>query len=351
MTDYYNLKVKSVVRETEDAVTIHFKQPLFRKVKYKPGQFLTLLVPVNGETLRRSYSMCSAPTLDSTVAVTIKRVEGGKVSNHLNDHAKSGDVIQVMKPMGHFGTEASKNKKRHIVLFGAGSGITPLMSILKSVLFYEPNSTVSLVYGNRNEQSIIFKEKLTEYKEKFGDRFNLVHVLSKPSENWGGYTGRIDETKVVNILNLLPKFSEEDTEYFLCGPHALMDMVETTLKKTKVPEFKIHHESFVSTKDPKKVAEELKSFKTHKVKILIDGEEHQLTVPPDKSILDVALDEGLDLPFSCQSGLCTACRGLCKEGKVKMVEGDGLSHDEIKEGYILTCVGHPQTEDVVIEIG
>ena len=351
MSDYINLKVKEIIKETDDTVTLHFKQPLFKKVKYKPGQFLTVIVPVNGKKERRSYSMSSAPVLDNHLAVTVKRVEDGRVSNYLNDHVKTGDSIELMQPMGTFTIEPDKNQSRHIVLFGAGSGITPLMSILKTILFFEPKSTVSLIYGNRNQSSIIFKDKLAEYKEKFGERFNLVNVLSRPESSWGGYSGRIDEPMAVNVLNRLPELPAESTEYYLCGPEGMMESVKAALKRRKVPVQKVYSESFVSTTTEEEVAEATSEIQTQQVAIVLDGEEHTITVPPSKSILDEGLDQGLDMPFSCQSGVCTACRGKCLSGKVKMVEGDGISADELAEGYVLLCVGHPLTNDVKIEIG
>lgn len=349
MADRYTLKIKDVVQETPDTKTIHFKQPLFKKVKYKPGQFLTLHLDIDGQKVTRSYSMSSNPDLDSTVAVTVKRVEGGLASNYINDHLQSGNSMQVSQPAGRFTLEANKNLQRHIVLFGAGSGITPLMSILKAVLFFEPQSTVSLVYGNREPGSVIFREQLDGYKQKFGERFNLLYTFTQPAHDWGGYKGRIDEAMCVNALNLLPGLEADSTEYYLCGPEGMMDNVKAGLKRLKVPSAKIYFESFTSSKEP---AEAMGSdtFETRQVKILMDGEEYEITVPPDKSILDTALDEGLDMPFSCQSGLCTACMGRCKSGQVKMVEGDALSDDEVAEGYVLTCVGHPLTDDVVIEI-
>ena len=176
MGDTISLKVKEVVRETSDSVTVHFKQPLFRKVKYKPGQFLTINFEIDGKKVSRSYSMSSAPNLDNTVAVTVKRVQGGLVSNYVNDKVSAGMSISMMQPVGKFTLEVDKNLQRHIVLFGAGSGITPLMSILKSVLFFEPKSTVSLVYGNRRTDNIIFQKQLQELKQKFGDRFQKLHA-------------------------------------------------------------------------------------------------------------------------------------------------------------------------------
>lgn len=348
MGDYYTLKVKDVVKETPDTVTIQFKQPLFKKVKYDAGQFLTLIIPVNGEKLRRSYSMSSAPNLDSHVGVTVKRVEGGIVSNYLNDNIKKGDSIEVMKPMGNFTLVPNKKGKRNIVLFGGGSGITPLMSILKSALYFEPNSTVSLVYANSHEDCIIFKKELDELKKKFADRFNLVHVLSTPKNMWNGHTGRMDTPMVMNIANLLPK-SDVGTEYYICGPEGMMEAVREGLKFMKVKDAAIHSESFVSSTSSEENVD-ASAFQTHSVKIQLHGDEYEVTVPPNKTILDAALDQGLDMPFSCQAGLCTACMGKCTSGEVKMTEEDTLSKDEVDEGYRLLCVGHPMSDDVVIEM-
>ncbi len=350
MSDYYTLKVKEVVQETTDTVTLHFKQPLFKKVKYKAGQFLTLLFTINGKQERRSYSMSSAPLLDNTVAVTIKRVEGGVVSNYVNDQVKAGDAIEVMQPLGNFTFEPDKKAERHLVLFGGGSGITPLMSILKTVLYFEPKTSVSLVYCNRHEGSIIFRKQLDELKEKFGERLNLVHVLSQPDKHWGGYAGRIDETMVVNILNLLPQTSESSTAYYICGPEGMMDAVKKGLKVRKVPQANIHTESFVSSVSEEELAAATSEITTQTVKITLDGETYEVVVRPDQSILEAGLDDGLDMPFSCQSGLCTACMGKKLKGEIKMIEPDGISDEEIKQGYVLLCVGHPLTPDVEVEI-
>ncbi|MCU0451452.1 MAG: ferredoxin--NADP reductase [Bernardetiaceae bacterium] len=351
---FYNLKVKDIVHETEDTITILLKQPLFTRVKYKPGQFLTLIVPINGKSERRAYSLSSAPNLDDALAVTIKRVPGGLVSNYLNDHLKVGDNMDIMEPMGNFCLDPDKNQSRHVVLFGSGSGVTPLMSIAKSVLLFEPKSAVSLIYGNRTMETVIFRQKIEEMQKKYGDRFKVVHVLSRAEEDWIGYHGRIDKTLAVNVLNLLPKFDKAKTEYFMCGPEGMMDEVTEALHLLQVPKERIHRESFVSS-----TAEEVKDEAALKasgiveqqVTVVLDGDEYTVTVPPTKTILEAALDAGIDVPYSCQSGLCTACRGHRKSGEVKMDEDEGLSESEIRDGYVLTCVSHPLSENVVIEIG
>ncbi len=346
----YSLKIKEITRETPDTFTIHFKQPLFSKIKYKSGQFLTIIVPINGKNERRAYSLSSAPNIDENLSITIKMIENGLVSNYVDKHFKAGDKMEVVEPMGHFCLEPDKNLERHIILFGAGSGITPLISMAKSILVFEPHSIVSLIYGNRNTQSIIFKQTIEEMQKKYGTRFNVVHVLSRPEEDWIGYKGRIDKVLTINVLNLLPKFDKDKTEYYLCGPEGMMNAVREALIYLQTPQEKIHHESFfnISTKDDTKNTTDTVS---RTVTIILDNEEFQINVKPNTTILEAGLDAGLDMPYSCQSGLCTACRGKKKSGEVKMDEDEGLSEMEIKEGYVLTCVGHPLSDDVVIEIG
>ena len=350
---FYSLKVKDITKETSDTITVHLKQPLFSKIKYKPGQFLTIVLPINGKSVRRAYSLSSAPTIDETLSITIKRVENGLVSNFVNDHLKVGDKMEIIEPMGHFCLEPDKNLSRHIVLFGSGSGVTPLMSIAKSILMFEPKSTVSLIYGNRNTDTIIFKAKIEEMQKKYGERFNIVHVLSRAEENWIGYKGRIDKSLAINVLTLLPKFDKDKTEYFMCGPEGMMDEVVEALNSLQTPKERIHRESFVSStaSEAKEDAKNAAGGIERDVMIILDDEEHRVTVKPGSTILEAGLDAGLDMPYSCQSGLCTACRGKKKAGEVKMDEDEGLSEMEIKDGYILTCVAHPLTDDVVVEIG
>lgn len=350
MSNYYNLKVKEIIKETTDTVTICLKQPLFKKIKYKAGQYLTVIFKINGQEVRRPYSMSSTSGLDNTVDFTVKRVEGGLVSNHINDNIKIGESIKIMEPIGNFALETNKTFQRHIVLIGAGSGITPLMSMLKSILFIEPKSVVSLVYGNRNEGSIIFEQKLKELKDKFGDRFNLVYSLSQPTGQWNGYKGRIDEEKITNILNLLPKLPSDQTEYFLCGPNEMMENAEKGLKKHKVPSRRIHKESFFAT-ETNLNSNTAADLQDRKINFSLEGRSYELPVASGKSILDAALDEGIDAPFSCQSGLCTACRGKKISGEVLLKDPEGLSDQEINDDYILTCVCYPLTDDVSIEIG
>jgi ring-1,2-phenylacetyl-CoA epoxidase subunit PaaE len=354
---YHTLKVREVVRETSDAISIVFEQPE-EKIKYKPGQFFTLIPSIEGKKVRRAYSVCTSPFVDPHPAVTVKRVEGGLVSNFLNDTLKAGDMLEVMEPMGVFTVEPQQEHKRHVILLGGGSGITPLMSIAKSVLHMEPDSQVSLIYANRNEDSIIFKSKLDELEKKYGERFHITHILEQEPVSWICPTGLLKPELLKQLLNKLPESAPEYTEYYMCGPEGMMVNVEETLKELQIPKQQVHRESFVAGKNEKVegAADPVKAAgddvpKSREVTVILDGEEHKFTVEPDKTILETALELDIDLPYSCQSGLCTACRGKCLSGKVKLDEEEGLSESEIDEGYVLTCVGHPLTDDVVIEIG
>jgi ring-1,2-phenylacetyl-CoA epoxidase subunit PaaE len=348
---YFQLRVKEVRKETEDTNTLIFDTPE-KPLEYKPGQFLTLILPEKDKEVRRSYSLCTSPFLDKDPAITVKRVEAGAISNYLNDHMKIGDVFDVMAPAGHFVPELDKNHAKKYVLFAAGSGITPIMSILKSILAVEHTSHVHLVYQNRNEQSIIFREELEKISEKYKTHFHLLNVLSQPAADWKVYTGRMDTAMVSDILMDISDNKVASCEYFLCGPVGFMQTIFDALIDFEVPEKQIHKESFYSgelkAKEKEKPAEVKESIM---VTIILDGEEYEVDVPSDKTILDAALDQDIDMPFSCQNGLCTACRGKLLAGNVTMEEEDGLSEEEINEGYILNCVGRPDGPGVRIEIG
>ncbi len=351
-TRYHKLKVTNIVKETPDTISVYLQQPAQSKIAYKPGQFLTLLIPMSGETVRRSYSMSSCPHTDKELCVTVKRVSNGKVSNYLNDNLKVGQELEVMEPMGSFALDL-RPIQRHVILIGAGSGITPLMSIAKAVLRMESSSIVSLLYGNRNQDTIIFKNALEELQKEFPNRFRVVHVLSQPNAGWTGHTGRLNRTLAIKLINELPKLDVYRTDYYMCGPVGLMEEMEGALNILYVPKDRIHKESFMAAPDtaPKLVADEGDgTVKTQVVTLIYEGSEYKVKVEPHQSILDAGLDMDIDLPYSCQSGLCTACRGKCVSGKVLMDEEDGLSAQEMKEGYVLVCVGHPLTSDVVIEI-
>lgn len=369
---YHLLKVKEILRETPDAITIVFDKPN-DEMSYEPGQFLTLIIPIEGKEIRRSYSLCTSPFIDPYPAVTVKRVASGKVSNYLNDTLKLGDTIQVMEPMGVFTIPMDAQNQRHVVMFGGGSGITPLMSLIKSLLHTEPKSRVSLIYANRHEQSIIFKDQLDILQQQYPERLHIMHVLEEASGTLACVGGLITTERVPDLLSQLP-FHENVTDYFLCGPQGMMDNVMAALRKLNIPPHQIHKESFVTSEASRSTKTEAsaelateaawdtsslpgayRTFhepvkETHEVTIMYDGETYKFAVDPQSTILQTALALDIDLPYSCQSGMCTACMGKCTSGRVKLDDEDSLTEDDLKEGYVLTCVGHPLTSDVVIKI-
>lgn len=348
---YHTLRVKDVIQEIEEAKTIVFEQP-DPKIEYKSGQFLTLILDIDGKSVRRSYSMCTSPYCDEDIAVTVKRVKGGTVSNYINENVKVGDFINVMEPMGNFTTEYLPDNKRHLIMFSGGSGITPMISIAKSTLKIEKDSIVSLIYANRDIDSIIFRDALQHLEETYEGRFHVIHILDNAPLEWQGHSGLLNHEMLLKLFERIPDWGIDKTTYLMCGPEGMMNNVETLLAQQNISSDKIYKESFVvGTIKKKEAAADKDKIITRDVTILYDGEEHIVTVPANQPILEAALDLEIDLPFSCQSGLCTACRGKCLSGSVKMDEEEGLSQAEKEAGYVLPCVSHPLTDDVKIEIG
>src|SRR5688572_23012309 len=254
---YFDLKVKNIVKETHDSISIVFEQPADRKIEYKSGQFLTLIVPVQGKEVRRAYSLCTSPFVDDDLAVTVKRVDSGLMSNWLPDNLKLGLKIKVMEPMGQFTTEYSKSNKRHIILFAGGSGITPMMSIIKSILTQEPDSICSLIYCNRDIDSIIFKNELDRLQTLDEGRLHVIHVLDNAPMNWQGYSGLLNHDMLSKLVERIPDWGIERTTYLMCGPEGMMKNVDTLLAARNISKEKIFKESFVQgtiDKDTKKEA-------------------------------------------------------------------------------------------------
>lgn len=350
---YQDLSVKAIVHETKDAISIAFEQPA-TPLTYKSGQFLTLITTINGKEVRRAYSLCSSPIVDKDLIVGIKRVEKGLMSNWLPDNLKVGAKVKVMDPMGQFTTEFNKENKRHLVMFAGGSGITPMMSIIKSLLIQEPDSICSLIYCNRDIDSIIFKDQFDKLQTTYEGRLHVIHVLDNAPMNWQGYSGLLNKEMLTKLFERIPNWGLDNTTYLMCGPEGMMKNVDVLLAEHKIPTEKIFKESFVTgviDKPKKEEAASSSEKKAREVTIRYDGNQYKITVEHNRTILETALDKGIDLPYSCQSGLCTACRGKALSGQVKLDEEEGLSKSERAEGYVLTCVGHPMTDDVVIEIG
>ncbi len=351
---FYTLNVRTVKAETADTNTVTFDIPADLKstFAYKPGQYLTLKFNLNGQEVRRAYSMCSSP-MEEGIAVSVKRVKDGLVSNHIGDKVKAGTQIEVMRPEGKFYIKPNPEQKKTYYLFGAGSGITPLMSILKTVLEEEPKSTVNLFYGNRNEDCIIFKSDLDMLQTRYAGQLVVEHILSQPKKeksgwlskakiSWTGKIGRLGAKTVKTFLADHPAHTQQ-SEYFICGPGDMISTVERTLKNMDLPAANIHAEHFTSN-----VAEgdKIKGAAGSLVKVHMNGEVIEVNVPSDKTILDTLIKEGYDPPYSCTSGACSTCLAKTIRGSVKMDVHYAIDDDEIAQGFILTCQSHPMTDEV-----
>ncbi|MEQ8472703.1 MAG: ferredoxin--NADP reductase [Marinoscillum sp.] len=347
---YQDLVIREVVQIAKEAVNLVFERPE-EPFNYKPGQFITIIKEIDGKKVRRAYSLCTTPFEDQYPAVTVKRVPGGIMSNHINDDFKAGDVVEIMEPMGMFTTDYDQSNERQVVFLGGGSGITPLYSLLRSVLIKEPKSKVALVYGNRSEEYIVFKDALEGLKKAYGGRIEVVHILEDNSSEYAAHSGRPTAETMRDIVDGLSISSK--TEFFICGPEPMMDIASKGLKLLGIADQNIRQESFDSGKTSPSVKAETKSKSnnTSEVTILMDGQEYVLNVDRDTPILDAGLDEEIDMPYSCQSGLCTACRAKCLEGEVDQEDAEGLSQSESDEGYVLLCIGKPLSDKVKVEVG
>ncbi len=344
------LKITKVKKETADAVSIYFKQPFFRKIKYMPGQYLTLLMNIDGKVERRCYSLNSAPNIDKEVSITVKRIKDGKVSNYIYDNIKEGMRMKVLYPMGSFTVETDSTNARHIILFGAGSGITPLMSILKSVLYAERESTVSLFYGNRDVESIIFNQDLNALRARYNGRLNLKHILENPGDFEDCYKGRVERSQVPKLLQSVPQYAESSTEFYICGPSGMMTEAEEGLKMAGVPEANIHIEKFTA---PPPSAEEIKAegafLENREVRVFHKGKEYFVPVKANRTILDATLDAGIKVPYVCMDGICGSCKAECSNGKVFMRKGHVLTKAEMEADMVLPCISKPMTNNVIIK--
>jgi ring-1,2-phenylacetyl-CoA epoxidase subunit PaaE len=345
-----SLTIKGVRKLTADAVEITFEQPSGGVLSYEAGQFLTFMLTIDGKEYQRSYSICSSPYTGELPKVGIKRVRGGIVSNYLNDYAHTGMVITSQLPSGRFTPTIVPPHVENYVLWAGGSGITPMMSIIKSVLQANPEGKVSLFYANRNEASIMFYEDLKSLQADYPERLHITHILEEPPAAWNGLTGLLSPERVQELLRPLLQ-SDLPLSHWMCGPAAMMEQVQKGYDALQIGN-QLHKEVFTVSgggTGAKKVSSHTQP-EVSRVVIHFDRETYAFEVPKGRSILDVALEQGIDLPHSCQSGICTTCMGKLKKGKVELEVQEALSEQEIEEGYVLTCVGHPLTEEVEIEI-
>lgn len=351
MVQFHKLKVSNVRKETADCVSIAFEVPDSLKSEYVfiQGQYLTLKLFVKGEEIRRSYSICSSP-FENELRIAIKRVKEGKGSRYINDVLNPGDVLEVMTPMGNFHSPLKSSHKKNYVFFAGGSGITPVFSIIKSVLQAEPDSSMILFFGNFSEENTIFKKKLDELAQSNSSRLKLHYVFEKPASPIDElYKGIISKEKTEALFEKHIS-SAADNEFFICGPKPMMDNVRETLEKKNTGSARIHVEYFTSAVD----APEKTISPSQKVNAMVTvvqyGIETKFELSSDgKPILDAAIEAGVDAPFACKGAVCATCRGKVLEGKVHMNKNFALTDAEVAEGFILTCQSHPLSLTVKVD--
>lgn len=349
MARFHQLKVKDIRRETAEAVSVAFEVPPQRIPEYlfKMGQYITLKLRVNGEEVRRSYSLCTAPH-EKELRVAVKVVQGGKGSGFINNNLKVGDSVDVMTPMGTFTTPLSGANKKHYVLFAGGSGITPMMSIIKSVLYIEKQSRITLVYANKNPGSAIFKTEIEKLQQDH-PAFKVFFVYDESQAGLHEYqSGLISTSRAGEIVNHLDCGKAD--EFFICGPAPMMENVKQALEAKKIEASRIHVEYFTAvTEAVEKALTGGESVRAH-VKVIQYGVETEFELETGgPSVLEAAIEAGVDAPFSCKGAVCCTCRAKVLEGKVKMNANYALTDTEVAEGYVLTCQSHPLTETVVID--
>jgi len=354
---FHPLVVKDVRPETADCVSVALDVPsdLREEFRFKAGQYLTVRATIGGEELRRSYSVCVAPEEDE-LRVAVKKVEGGRFSTWANDVLKPGDVLEAMPPMGRFTPKTfGDGRAKHYLAFAAGSGITPVMSILKSVLLSEPESRFTLVYGNKNRHSVIFREQIEGLKNRFMQRLRVFHVLSREFVDVPIFNGRIDGEKAEQFCGKLINLATVD-EAFICGPEAMILSVRDRLHALGMPQERVHVELFSSPDAPQKQHADWKAAHAEdtgpksQVFITLDGATFEMALAYNAdNILDAALRAGADLPYACKGGVCATCRARVTEGEVEMEVNYGLEPDEVAKGYVLTCQSHPKTPVVRVD--
>ena len=351
---FHKLKVKEVKKETPDCVSIAFEIPENLKTDFlfEQGQNITIKKEIDGEEVRRSYSICSSP-FENELRVAVKKVDGGKFSGFANADLKAGDQLDILPPTGRFNTKLHIQNAKQYLAIAAGSGITPVISIIKTTLQTEPASTFTLVFGNRGRSTIIFFEELEGIKNKYLKRFNFINILSREKTDAPINSGRID-TEKLSALNKLVDYKNTD-EFFICGPEEMIFCVKDFLEILNIDKKKIHFELFTTPGEKKRAIGSRQSANEEsgpksKITVKLDGRSFDFNLGFNgENILDAALKQGADLPFACKGGVCCTCKAKLLEGEVNMDVNWGLEQEEVEQGYILTCQSHPKTAHVVVD--
>ena len=351
-TRFHPLTIAEVTQETADAISLRFAVPpaLAEEFRFEPGQYLTLRATIDGEDLRRSYSICSPPDIGE-LRVAIKRVEGGVFSNWAIDTLKVGDTLDVMTPTGRFGLLGIPGDGRLHVGLAAGSGITPVLSIIQGVLAREKHSRFVLFYGSRNVESILFREQLEDLKDRHLGRLTVFHVLSRDEQDIAVLNGHLDDDKIRRTLGAMVPVHDID-HAFLCGPEEMLESLTGTLRDLGLREDQIHTERFVSAHGGRpRIAPRIdtEAAPACLATVIVEGKRREVPVAAGEAILDAALRAGVDLPFACKGGMCCTCRAKLLEGAAEMTLNYSLEKWETDQGFVLTCQAKPTTSRVVVD--
>lgn len=353
MALFHSLRVKDIYKETTDCSVVTFDVPvdLYQGFSFNAGQHLTLKAIINGEDVRRSYSLCSSP-LEQQWKVAVKQIPGGLFSTYVNEELQTGDTLEVMAPSGKFGVPVDTQKKKNYVAFAAGSGITPMLSIIKTHLAAEPDATFKLFYLNRTVKSIIFKEEVEQLRNQYFGRFEIFYFLTKEQRDIELFNGRFNSEKLQTLTKTLIDVSSTD-EVFICGPEEMIFLIRDELVAAGLEKEKVHYELFVTglSEEDKKRAARLAEQKVEGVEVTIidGGKEFHFTMTDEyDNILDAALGAGADLPFACKGGVCSTCKCKVEGGNVEMKINYALEEDEVAQNLVLSCQAVPTTERVKV---
>ncbi len=350
---FHALTVADVRRETEDATSVAFEIPAEKEqaFTFKAGQYLTLMREFDGESLRRPYSVCVSPD-EGELRVCVKRLPGGRMSGYVADELKVGDQLAVMEPNGRFTLETDASATNHYVGIAGGSGITPVLSIVRTVLRAEPNSQVTLLYGNRGVNDIIFRRKLAELKDQYLERFSIIHVLAEGDDMIDLLSGMLTSEKIESLLTAFLQPKDIDG-YYICGPGPMMDGAGAALERLGVAPERVKIESFGTAAPPVHAGALATQTQDEgdaaQATVIIGGSRSQISVPRNGNVLDAALAAKMDMPFACKGGVCCTCKARLVEGEVDMAVNFGLEQDEIDRGFILTCQARPLTDTIVVD--
>ncbi|WP_298550564.1 ferredoxin--NADP reductase [uncultured Algibacter sp.] len=348
MSSFHKLSVKNIKRETDKAISIAFNLPENLKdiFAFQAGQYITLKTEIDGNEIRRDYSLCVSPK-SGHLKVAVKEVKDGTFSAYANNTLKVGDTIEVAPPKGRFTFEPNDSKTKNIALFAAGSGITPILGIIKCALEEEVHSKVILVYGNKTTKDTMFLNELLELQHAYKDRFSIQFVFSQQDED-DSIFGRIEKSTVNYVMKNKHKHIEVDA-FYLCGPEAMILTVKDVLTGHDIDENKIHFELFKAAKPTEVKAEENVASGSTKITLTVDDETSTFEMSQKQTILEAALDEDLDAPYSCQGGICSSCLAKVTEGEATMRQNNILTESEVAEGLILTCQAHPTTPTIAVD--